>query len=65
MQMVKFMRCRDTGMYPQCDYMIEGQSEEEIIGKVREHAKTEHGREIGDAEIAGLRKYIKEKSLSC
>ncbi len=65
MQIVKFLRCKDTGMYPQCDHMIEGQTEEEIMGKAREHAKTQHGREITDDEIAGLKKYIKEKSLSC
>ncbi len=39
--MTKELRCRDIGM--DCDGVIRAETEEELMGKVAEHAKTVHG----------------------
>ena len=38
--MQKLFRCRDIGN--NCDYQVRGMSEEEVLQKVGEHAKTAH-----------------------
>ena len=62
MPKVKFLRCRDAGMLgPFCDYIIEGENDEEVLRETRVHAATHHEREITDEELQGLKKKIKEK----
>jgi len=39
--MVKMLRCRDVGV--DCDAVIRAETEEELMRKVAEHAKTVHG----------------------
>lgn len=39
----KELRCSDIG--ESCDFVIRGKSEEEILRKAKEHARTEHGEE--------------------
>ncbi|MFB0569124.1 MAG: DUF1059 domain-containing protein, partial [Nitrososphaeria archaeon] len=40
-KMAKMLRCRDVGV--DCDGVIRAETEEELMGKVAEHAKTAHG----------------------
>ncbi len=39
--MTKEIRCRDVGV--DCDWVASGETEEEIMKKVAEHAKKAHG----------------------
>jgi len=39
--MAKILRCRDVGV--DCDGVIRAETEEELMKKVAEHAKTVHG----------------------
>ena len=47
--MAKTMSCRDVG--PDCDFVARGETEEEIMGQVAEHART-HGMEEVSPEVA-------------
>jgi predicted small metal-binding protein len=38
--------CRDTGL--DCDYIIEGETTQEILVKGAEHAMKDHGMKVGD-----------------
>lgn len=46
--MTKELRCRDVG--PDCDAVVHGESEDEILAQVVDHAKTVHG--MTDEQIA-------------
>lgn len=48
--MAKTMNCRDVG--PDCDFVARGESEEEVMGQVAEHARTDHGLEEVPPELA-------------
>lgn len=48
--MAKTMSCRDVG--PDCDFVARGESEEEIMGQVAEHARTAHGMDEVPPELA-------------
>lgn len=48
--MAKKMNCRDAG--PDCDFVARGETEEEIMKQVAEHARTEHGIEEVLPELA-------------
>ncbi len=48
--MAKTMSCRDVG--PDCDFVARGENEDEVMGQVAEHARTEHGFEEVPAELA-------------
>ncbi len=38
---MKQLRCRDVGF--NCDYVMQGQSDDEVMNKAREHGKSAHG----------------------
>jgi predicted small metal-binding protein len=48
--MAKTMSCRDVGA--DCDFVARGESEEEIMGQVAEHARAAHGMEEVPPEVA-------------
>ena len=48
--MAKTMSCRDVG--PDCDFVARGESEEEIMGQVAEHARDAHGLDEVPPELA-------------
>jgi predicted small metal-binding protein len=48
--MAKTMSCRDVG--PDCDFVARGETEDEIMGQVAEHARTAHGMDEVPAELA-------------
>lgn len=57
--MAKMLRCRDVGV--DCDAVIRAETEEELMRKVAEHAKTVHGMsEIPPDMIAKVKAAIKE-----
>ena len=57
--MAKMLRCRDVGV--DCDAVIRAETEEELMRKVAEHAKTVHGMsEISPDIAAKVKAAIKE-----
>ncbi len=48
--MAKTMSCSDVG--PDCDFVARGETEEEIMGQVAEHAHTVHGMAEVPPELA-------------
>jgi len=57
--MAKMLRCRDVGV--DCDGVIRAETEEELMGKVAEHAKTAHGiTKISPELAAKVKAAIKE-----
>jgi len=57
--MTKMLRCRDIGV--DCDGVIQAETEEELMRKVAEHAKTVHGMsEISPDMVAKVKAAIKE-----
>ena len=57
--MSKVMKCRDVGM--NCDFEARGESEQEILQKAAEHAKSAHGIEQIPPELATkVRSVIRE-----
>ena len=48
--MARRMDCRDVG--PDCDFVARGESDEEVMGQVAEHARTAHGMEEVPSELA-------------
>jgi predicted small metal-binding protein len=57
--MGKKLRCRDVGV--DCDAEIVAETEEELMGKVAEHAKTVHGMtEISDETAAKVKAAIRD-----
>lgn len=48
--MAKSMSCRDVG--PDCDFVARGETEEEIMSQVAEHARGVHGIDTVPPELA-------------
>jgi predicted small metal-binding protein len=48
--MAKTMSCRDVG--PDCDFVARGETDDEIMGQVAEHARSAHGMAEVPAELA-------------
>jgi predicted small metal-binding protein len=48
--MAKTMSCRDVG--PDCDFVARGETEEEVMGQVAEHARSAHNMEDVPPELA-------------
>jgi predicted small metal-binding protein len=48
--MTKVIRCRDVGV--DCDFEARGQTEQEVLKKCQEHARSAHGMDEIPAELA-------------
>ena len=48
--MARTMSCRDVG--PDCDFVARGETDDEVMGQVAEHARTAHGMEEVPPELA-------------
>ena len=48
--MAKVVTCRDLGM--DCDFVASGETEQEIMKKCAEHARTDHGMKEIPMELA-------------
>ncbi len=58
--MSKVVSCRDVGM--DCDFVARGQSEDEILAKCAEHARTDHGMsDIPDEVVTKVRSAIHDE----
>lgn len=56
----RFLRCRDAGMFgPFCDYIAEGETDEEVLKLARIHAKTHNERDIPEEELREWKKKIR------
>jgi predicted small metal-binding protein len=65
--MTKVISCRDVGV--DCDFVARGQTEEEILQQVAEHARTAHGMnelspELAEKVRSGIREEGEEKVAS-
>ena len=56
---MKTLNCRDAGF--DCDGKIRSMSEEELLSKAAEHARTEHDVQMTPELAAQLRTLIKEE----
>jgi predicted small metal-binding protein len=60
--MSKVLRCKDVGM--DCDFEVHAETENEILTKAAEHAKTEHNMEkIPPDVLTKVKASIKEESI--
>jgi len=48
--MAKILKCSDVGM--DCDFVVRGETSEEVMKKAAEHARTAHGIEQIPPELA-------------
>ncbi|HXG66314.1 MAG TPA: DUF1059 domain-containing protein [Blastocatellia bacterium] len=48
--MAKVINCRDVGV--DCDFTARGETEEEVLQKCAEHARSEHGMDELPADLA-------------
>jgi predicted small metal-binding protein len=48
--MAKVMKCRTVGL--DCDFVARGESDEQIMAQVAEHAKKDHGMETIPNDVA-------------
>ena len=48
--MARRMSCSDVG--PECDFVARGETDEEVMDQVAEHARTVHGMEEVPPELA-------------
>jgi predicted small metal-binding protein len=54
------VRCRDVGF--DCDGIVRAESEQELLQKVAEHAKSVHGlREVTDAIVVQVKSVVREE----
>jgi predicted small metal-binding protein len=57
---MKVVRCRDVGV--DCDFEAQGQTEQEVLMKCQEHARTAHGMDELPAELtAKVKAAIREE----
>jgi predicted small metal-binding protein len=42
--MTKLLSCREVGCYDNCDYIVTGETEEEVIRSAAEHDIKKHGK---------------------
>ena len=58
--MAKSIKCSDTGV--ECDWSATAETEDELLKKVQEHAKDEHGfTEIPQELLAKVKENIKDQ----
>lgn len=56
---MKRLACSDAG-YPDCQHMMEGENDEEVMRKAREHGQSAHGmKELAPDMERNLRAHIK------
>lgn len=59
--MAKVIYCRDAGV--DCDFVVRGETEEELFRKALEHGKAEHGmKEIPEDLKVKMRALIREEA---
>jgi len=56
--MKKLLSCRELGCYEDCDYIVTGETEEDIMKSAAEHSIKEHGKT--QIDMVQLREKLKE-----
>jgi predicted small metal-binding protein len=56
--MKKLLSCRELGCYEDCDYIVTGETEEDIMKSAAEHSIKEHGKT--QIDMVQLREKFKE-----
>jgi predicted small metal-binding protein len=46
--MTKLLSCREVGCYYDCDYIVTGETEEDVLRSATEHDIKEHGKTKND-----------------
>jgi predicted small metal-binding protein len=54
--MTKLLSCREVGCYDNCDYIVTGETEEEVIRSAAEHDIKKHGKTKKD--VAKMREKL-------
>jgi len=57
--MAKVLRCRDLGQ--DCDAEVRGETVDEILGQVGEHAQSVHGLKVTPELVEAVRSAIKDE----
>lgn len=61
--MTKIIRCRDAGV--DCDFVVRGETEEELFRKALEHGRAAHGmKEISEDLKQKMRGLIREEKVA-
>jgi predicted small metal-binding protein len=55
--MKKLLSCREVGCYDYCDYIVTGETEEDVVRSAAEHDIKEHGKTKND--IVKVREKLK------
>ncbi len=58
--MAKMVDCGEVNPASGCGHVIRGETEEEVLQKAAEHAKTEHGMEPTPELLAMVKEHIQE-----
>jgi predicted small metal-binding protein len=56
--MKKLLSCREVGCYDNCNYIVTGETEEEVIRSAAEHDIKKHGKTKKD--VVKMREKLKE-----
>ena len=59
---MKEVRCGEVGLFPDCDGVIRGETEEEVVAKSAEHAREVHGMtddDFTDENVEKIREHIR------
>jgi predicted small metal-binding protein len=55
--MKKLLSCREVWCYDDCDYIVSGETEEDVVISAAEHGITKHGRK--EKDMAKLREKLR------
>jgi predicted small metal-binding protein len=58
---MKEVRCGEVGLFPDCDGVIRGETEEVVVAKSAEHAREVHGMtdDFTDENVEKIREHIR------
>jgi predicted small metal-binding protein len=59
---VKEIRCAEVGFFPDCDGVMRGESDEEVMAKAAEHGREVHGMtdaDFTDENVEKIRQHIR------
>jgi predicted small metal-binding protein len=56
--MKKLLSCREVWRYDNCDYIVSGETEEDVVTSTAEHGILKHGKR--EMDMASLREKLRE-----
>ena len=59
--MARSLACRDVGLFPDCDEVVRGESEDEVVIRAAEHGRQVHG--MTDEQLSDPRAEERVRSL--